>query len=108
MNLKYKITKASLIDDGVNIEFECWTEDIDPVKSSVEIYPDTSIDDIPNHVNAAAYNILTPRISAKEHAENRKNEEKVKKDRCELLKSEIDKLIGKEKPVKKPEKKEKK
>ena len=108
MNPKYRITKASINYDGVDIEFECWSKDIDAIKSSIDVKSDTPIDDIPNHVNAAAYNILTSIISKKEHAENRKNEEIAKKDKCELLKSKIDELIGKEKPVKNLEKKEKK
>ena len=105
MNLKYKITETSIVDRGLSIEFECWAKDIDTLKSSITIESAASMDNVSKYVNDAAYNILTPIISAKEHAEKRKNDKSIKKDKCELLKIAIDEEKGKEKPVKKPEKK---
>lgn len=104
MNMKYKITETSIIDDGINVGFECWAKDVDVIKSSVEIKPDTSVNDTFEYINDMSYNILASTILAKETSAKRKNEKKIRKDKCAVLKVAIDDDVGKEKPVKKPEK----
>lgn len=100
------ITETSITDkEELLIEFECSAKDIDVIKSSITVEPDTPSDDLLDDINNAAYNILTPIVSAKETTEKRKNEDKIKEDKCKVLKATIDEAVGKEKPVKKPEKK---
>ena len=108
-NIQYEITKTSITDNNdVFVAFKCYVDGAELFESAVIAVHDTTLEDIQEQINDRAYNMATSILSAKEIEDERKNKDKEKNDSCKSLKSLIDEEIGKKKPIKKLEKKEKK
>jgi len=104
MNAKYKITKTSVIDDEIIVNFNCSLDNEVIFSSSVTVPYNATSDDVLDRINATAYNVMMDTISVKEYKEKKENEKKESHNIAVALKTNIDKEIDKEKPVKKPEK----
>ena len=105
-NTKYKIIEVTLSDDGeLIVGFECSSKDIDPIKKAVSFSYNATEDEVLDAINDLAYNVVETAKTDKTNKQSNAAKKNEKKETAKPVKIVIEKNIGKETPVKKPEKK---
>ena len=105
-NTKYKIVDVTLSDDGeLIVGFDCSSKDIDPIKKAMSFSYNATEDEVLDAINDLAHTVIETAETDKTNKQSNEIKKNDRKATAKPLKDSISKDIGKEKPVKKPEKK---